>query len=463
MPAGARVLLCAAVVAALGCNIDNPGDAPPRGLLYFPNAIALSKHADGEAPRYLFVANSDFDLRYNAGSVQAFSLERLAAKVAACGGKPTCAIDPIKDGIFEDEVWVGPFSTSLALSADGSYLFAATRTESALDFIHVDASASGDAVLSCNKGELRCGLHAAPAIDRSKDTKQTLAWPSDPEAIISGPLADWLPPGSGVQGDYVLTAHIGGQLSLFVLQPDQRGTAQELVMTDVLSGQLPGALTRLAYDPVTKLIYLTVATSASGKLLERVGIAIPESADGVPDPSHALVYNAGALFLSAVGSFSDTRDVTFIPAIPESGTALAEDRALVVSRAPSALLVVDANQERNPPDSARVDRTAVVGPGASRVAVGLFPGRPLAVVGSFDSRELSVIDLTTMLTRAVIPNLSGPYALVIDEPRKLLYVGDFRSSVIRVIDLAPLLEPVADPEIRVIATLGHPRVLQELR
>ncbi|MFI5306252.1 MAG: hypothetical protein ACHQ53_02805, partial [Polyangiales bacterium] len=87
---------------ALGCNINNPGDEPPRGLLYFPNAMVLSKHADGEAPRYMFIANSDFDLRYNAGSVQAFSLERLEPKARACASTPDCEIDPSE--VFEDEV-----------------------------------------------------------------------------------------------------------------------------------------------------------------------------------------------------------------------------------------------------------------------------------------------------------------------------------------------------------------------
>jgi hypothetical protein len=170
--------------------------------------------------------------------------------------------------------------------------------------------------------------------------------------------------------------------------------------------------------------------------------------------------------------------------VPNAGAALAQDRALIVSQQPSALLVADINQARNAPGHAQVQATAVVGPGATRVVVGDFGGQPLAVVGSFASREISVIELSTMLARAVVPNLSGPFALALDEPRKLLYVDDFRSSVIRIIDLAPVLDPeltglsrvsTRDPRalqatrgrrvdtVSVVATLGKPRVLQELR
>ncbi len=457
MPAGARALLCAAVVAALGCNINNPGDDPPRGELYFPNAMAFSKHDPGEAPRLLFVANSDFDLRYNAGTVQAYSLERLASEVDACRSTPECEIDPGK--VLEDEVWIGPFSTALGLSSDGEYLFAASRTEDNLTFIHVNASASKDAVLRCNGMEKRCSLHAVPDDDVTQDTPAKLAWPADPQLIISGPLSDWLPAASAVQGDYVLTAHAGGELASFAFDPQAKSDSDRLRMTGVMPG-LAGALTRAAYDPATRLLYLTAAAAGSDKLLERVGVSVTFDPSGKPRP---LPYAAGALALTGVQRASDTRDVAFIPEVAAAGGTLAQDRALVVAQAPDALLVVDANAARNPPNQARVEATTVVGAGASRLAVGLFPGHPLAAVAAFDAREISIIDLTSMLTRVVIPNLSGPLAMLIDESRRLLYVADFRSSVIRVIDLTPLLDGEVDPNVRVVATLGHPHVLQELQ
>lgn len=66
----------AAVIAA--CNLHNEGVTPPEAALSYPIALALSREARPEdPPRFLFVANSNFDLRYNSGSVQSYDLEAL--------------------------------------------------------------------------------------------------------------------------------------------------------------------------------------------------------------------------------------------------------------------------------------------------------------------------------------------------------------------------------------------------
>jgi sugar lactone lactonase YvrE len=85
------------------------------------------------------------------------------------------------------------------------------------------------------------------------------------------------------------------------------------------------------------------------------------------------------------------------------------------------------------------------------------------VVACFDARELFVIDLITMLPRSVVPNLSGPYEIALDEQRQLLYVADFRSSVIRIVDLSPIAAGDGEAPVQVVATLGEPQVLQELK
>jgi hypothetical protein len=63
----------------------------------------------------------------------------------------------------------------------------------------------------------------------------------------------------------------------------------------------------------------------------------------------------------------------------------------------------------------------------------------------------------------VVPNLSGPHALVLDDARERVYVADFRSSVVRVVDLSPLADHASEEPVRVIASLGRPRVIQELQ
>jgi hypothetical protein len=105
----------------------------------------------------------------------------------------------------------------------------------------------------------------------------------------------------------------------------------------------------------------------------------------------------------------------------------------------------------------------VVGAGASQVVTGTIDGQPLALVSCFGSRQLFVIDLTNMLVRSVVPNFSGPFSLALDAFRKRAYIADFSSSVIRIIDLAPLFDGNQDRAARIVATLGSPKILQELR
>jgi len=67
-----------AAAAVLGaCNLHNEGVSPPEAALSYPIAVALSREPSPQAPRFLYVANSNFDLRYNAGSVHTYDLNKL--------------------------------------------------------------------------------------------------------------------------------------------------------------------------------------------------------------------------------------------------------------------------------------------------------------------------------------------------------------------------------------------------
>jgi hypothetical protein len=443
-----------------GCNLENEGDLPPKSTLYFPNAIAISPHdASPPFPAKLFVANSNFDLRYRNGTILTLSLEKLDQELDKCAQAPSCpatdSCPPPPDciipteNVVEGEVLIGSFSTALAMASSGNALFVSTLTDEGLSYVKV----GGDNLVTCGAGQA-CSSRVA---SRSGQHADELVWPGNPVAIISGPLSDWVPPERGYAGEYVMVAHRTGEVSLLLFRPgDPDG---ELVLIDVIAG-FPETLTKLKYDPTTRLAYMTLNAGSGTKLLGRVGVAIPEGADA----TQARLYSAGLVELTSIQTSNDTRDVAFVPAFPAAGAALAEDRALVLSTYPSALLVVDLNPARNPIYTAHVDRAVEVGTGPQKVVTGTLDGRPFAIVACFDARQLSVIDLGTMLTRSVVPNLSGPYDLVLDQARKLLYVVDFRSSVIRVVGLKPVVDPdLFDQPVRVIATIGTPQVLPELQ
>jgi hypothetical protein len=85
----------AALLSALllsGCFPPGEGLEPPPGKVYFPVGLAVD-----EERKFLFVVNSDFDLQYNAGTVQSWDLEQLRARVPRycatnddCGSSEEC-------------------------------------------------------------------------------------------------------------------------------------------------------------------------------------------------------------------------------------------------------------------------------------------------------------------------------------------------------------------------------------
>jgi hypothetical protein len=69
-----------------GCFPPGEGLEPPAGKVYFPVGLAVD-----EERKFLFVVNSDFDLQYNAGTVQSWDLVQLRARVPRyCSSNDDC-------------------------------------------------------------------------------------------------------------------------------------------------------------------------------------------------------------------------------------------------------------------------------------------------------------------------------------------------------------------------------------
>lgn len=76
-----------AVLALTGCYDQGGGVEPPLDRIYFPVGLAVSPAASR-----LYVVNSDFDLQYNSGSLQALDLDRVREIVPkACDADSDCA------------------------------------------------------------------------------------------------------------------------------------------------------------------------------------------------------------------------------------------------------------------------------------------------------------------------------------------------------------------------------------
>lgn len=456
-------LALAAALPLASCNFENPGDLPPVGNLYFPNALAISNE-QGEPPRFLFVASTNFDLRYTAGALHAFSLDAIDREIRGCGdalGAERCVIE--LRSALADEVLIPTYATALAIDPDGERIVVASRTQGALALVDVDLSADDAALsgadpvasslLGCeSKTSRRCSSTTTAGLDITR--AEALVEPEAPSDLLIGRLSDLTGDPDDARRDFVATAHQRGAVSLYVdtVDPQTQETSLELssVMTDL--GRMP---TGIARDPISGLLHVTLRSN----VLLRLGVSI----DASSELAGARLFNAGSVAIAG-GTFGDLRNVAFLDEPVGLGVPEGQSQALVIANAPSALVLANVTPGAGSSTTGRVQRIAEIGAGGARMAIGSVGGRPLAAVTCLDGRSIYIVDLTSMEVRAVVPNLSGPFGVAFDAARARLYATDFRSSVVRIVDLSQLASPDAAPEsVRVVATLGRPRVVQELK
>jgi hypothetical protein len=92
-----------AAFLAFGCFPPGEGLSPPSNRIYYPVGLALDDSAE-----HLFIANSDFDLQFNAGTLQSFDLNALRSRLPRaceaddeCGADERCDLEPsdANDGV----------------------------------------------------------------------------------------------------------------------------------------------------------------------------------------------------------------------------------------------------------------------------------------------------------------------------------------------------------------------------
>lgn len=487
----ALLALLPLVVPLAGCDLESTGEPPPVGRTNFPTALALAPDLDlngdglGNGHAHLLVVSSNFDLRYNKGSLQAFSLDAIDRAIAYCAPAPEngnreegCAestegvleIDPLSQQVDEDggtvraldgEVLIDSFGTGIAPGrvtedGQGARVYIPIRSQSVLAYVDYEPTNEGD-VLDCGGGGRSCGSDFERGDDsRVEDSARELSFPGEPVGVIAGPLTDWDADADAAR-DYVLIAHRPGEVSLFV--DDEEGRPALTHTLDTFPLDVSGVM----FDPETRLAYLMGA----GKRLSRVGVALRDGA-----PEYARVYDGGELLLEGVGTSGDMRAGLILP-----GQAGAPSRAMLVGRVPSAFMQAELGPVSRTSVTAPVQRTVEVGSGPSRLATGTLTGEggeriDVVAVSCFDGREVFILDRATGATLTVVPNFSGPFELAIDGARNRLYVADFRSSVVRIADLSPVLsvaardvyEGVTEPTTAtIVASIGRPRVVQELQ
>jgi DNA-binding beta-propeller fold protein YncE len=283
-------------INAAACFDPDDGREPPLNRIYFPTGMALSP--DGNR---LYVANSDWDLQYNAGSVQVYDAARLRqllpvycesdAECAAAGqvcdlssgsgssGEPLApshwCVDPgvsdpcaglgiqsaadrlVAPGLcsaFDNttpelllgSVRVGAFATDLLYRVNpngGGRLFVPVRSDATLHWIDVGGATAG--------GELDCGQGRAGDCDENHRRGD-----GDAEGTPSGDALPIEPFGVGasLDGTAIVTTHqTEGKVSLFVNDWTRPEAGPEL--SYILEG-LPARPVHVSAIPVPEVALL---------------------------------------------------------------------------------------------------------------------------------------------------------------------------------------------------------------
>jgi hypothetical protein len=188
----------------VGCFPPGEGVEAPIDGVYFPVGLAIDATAS-----HLFVVNSDFDLQYNAGTVQSWDLVALRDAVASHGYGTDCAdwgersaqdklLNPgrcremSQAGLIRGKVEIGAFATDAVYRAspagDGSgRLFIPVRGDATLHWIDTGADGSlacGNQGTRENAAEIVCDdAHRSGDNEPTVENSRFVSMPGEPFGV----------------------------------------------------------------------------------------------------------------------------------------------------------------------------------------------------------------------------------------------------------------------------------------
>ena len=365
------LIAVASCAPALGCGLSQEGIGPPNNQIFFPGAIRV----DPINPRWLYVVNSNSDLRYNDGTLVAVDLalaEQDRTTDGAWGNCPSanyiyestspaspprapglisgyCCWDTLDRNILNcDErnyiksaVRIGSFGSAIDVQpvspvAGQSRLFMGVRGNASITWADVtrptDSMSDTPPVFSCSRGSgfAECDTdHRVVDEPNPNSANPAPVLPDEPYALaIDAPP----PTDTFTQKQPLLfVGHLrGGFLSAIDLTqtPTLLGSFGSIFPGDV-NGSL--GVTSLT---VTASGVNTGHVLATSRFLPRAGAFIPISdgdSDINPPPGPVFLANAGDAFVSQLAG-AEVRGIQIIPGI---------NRTYLLQRTPPALVGFD--------------------------------------------------------------------------------------------------------------------------
>lgn len=158
----ASFFVASAALLGSGCYFPGAGLAPPTDQFYYPTGLVVSP-----GRTTLYVANSDFDLQYNGGTIQAIDLTKLRVSLQGLRGEINASIGELRDidcssahltaetnfvspspcssipltGLIAARATIGAFASGLVLTPKSktgtSRLFAAVRGDPSITWFDI--------------------------------------------------------------------------------------------------------------------------------------------------------------------------------------------------------------------------------------------------------------------------------------------------------------------------------------
>ena len=392
---GWRRLVClwmimgALVGGGTGCRSSKPGLATSAAELHFP--IGVAQHPSG---KFLYVVNSNFDIRYFTGSVQAIDLERERFAPQAT-------------------VQVGSFAGNILLNAAGTRAYLPVRGDDSLTYIkindHGERLECTDAnLLSVNATFPECGgAFVIGAKDQSDSIADDGAMPlgDDPFGAALDEKRNML---------YVVNLRDG---DLTAMHLDENGDPAESDKVDLPVGSFD-----VAVSPLNGTVMVTNRFDSSVYMVD----VTFDAATG------AFSFARRNISLARSEFFNDwARGVVF-------GTT--GQVAYLAHRAPARLVAVETSL--NDEGAIRGNLITAVPVGEQVTDLVVVPASAwapeLVYLPSFIENKIYVVDAESYTVRDIIPTGVGPYGLARTAlPVPLLYVTNFEDDSISVIDLDP--------------------------
>jgi DNA-binding beta-propeller fold protein YncE len=461
----AALTVLLATVPAIGCSFGESGVKPPFDRVFLPGGMAVDP--DG---RWLYVLNSNSDLRYNAGTLVAVDLnlvnEDRGKQWENCPSPSYLADDKsgrycchdffdqaslnCKDAAYVDTratVQLGSFGAALVvqprpeLGPGGRRLYAAVRAEPSISYL--DVSVGPDAVT------MRCRDDDAGANPLCDDTHKV----RDAEGVDYKPRLSEEPHTLVLdpQLQFLYVAHASETLSLLDVCPDKPALVSfRRPIFDRIGEWLTSLTLQAPGDPAAPA-FIT-GRSLTGQAAEIKTLYL-EGAEPCVDrqarPGPGLVPGSGFFSPAFYPSGADIRGILL---------STDQKRAYLLHRNgtrlnPAALVSVDRSLDDQGLPLNRAIEVVETCAGATEMRWHDAGRGPHIFIVCFDAGQVYVIEPELMHVAAVINAGRGPNTLAFSPTDPTVaYVTGFSDNDISVVDL----RPGSSTEYKVVQRIGFP-------